>query len=77
VHWFLLYWLLFFLAVKQKPMYCDRSAYYQKAIKATARPLNIYTRLLWLFLLFGRLVTPHIVSQSLMKNITLKQNIFF
>jgi hypothetical protein len=35
-------------------MYCDRSAYYQKAIKATARHLKIYTHLLWLFLLFGR-----------------------
>ena len=35
-------------------MYCDRSAYYQKAIKATARPLEIYSNLLWLFLLFGR-----------------------
>ncbi len=29
----------FFLAVKLKTMYCDRSAYYQKAIKATARQL--------------------------------------
>lgn len=37
-------------------MYCDRSAYYQKAIKATARQLKIYTYLLWLFLLFGRLL---------------------
>jgi TM2 domain-containing membrane protein YozV len=37
-------------------MYCDRSAYYQKAIKATARRLIINTNLLWLFLLFGRLV---------------------
>jgi hypothetical protein len=37
-------------------MYCDRSAYYQKAIKATARRLKIYSRLLWLFLLFGRLI---------------------
>jgi len=36
-------------------MYCDRSAYYQKAIKATARHLKISTNLLWLFLLFGRL----------------------
>ncbi len=36
-------------------MYCDRSAYYQKAIKATARRLRINTFLLWLFLLFGRL----------------------
>ena len=36
-------------------MYCDRSAYYQKAIKATARQLLIYSNLLWLFLLFGRL----------------------
>ena len=34
-------------------MYCDRSAYYQKAIKATARRLKINTHLLWLFLLFG------------------------
>ncbi len=37
-------------------MYCDRSAYYRKAIKATARRLNINTTLLWLFLLFGRLI---------------------
>jgi hypothetical protein len=37
-------------------MYCDRSAYYQKAIKATARRLKINSSLLWLFLLFGRLV---------------------
>jgi len=37
-------------------MYCDRSAYYQKAIKATARCLKTNTNLLWLFLLFGRLV---------------------
>ena len=37
-------------------MYCDRSVYYQKAIKATARRLKINTNLLWLFLLFGRLV---------------------
>jgi hypothetical protein len=36
-------------------MYCDRSAYYQKAIKATARLLKIAANLLWLFLLFGRL----------------------
>ncbi len=36
-------------------MYCDRSAYYQKAIKATARQLKINTYLRWLFLLFGRL----------------------
>ena len=36
-------------------MCCDRSAYYQKAIKATARRLKINTHLLWLFLLFGRL----------------------
>ncbi len=36
-------------------MYCDRSAYYQKAIKATARRLKINSNLLWLFLLFGRL----------------------
>ena len=34
---------------------CFRSAYYQKAIKATARPLKIYSCLQWLFLLFGRL----------------------
>jgi hypothetical protein len=39
----------------KKTMYCDRSAYYQKAIKATARRLKINTHLLWLFLLFGRL----------------------
>jgi len=39
-------------------MYCDRSAYYQKAIKATVRLLKIYANLLWLFLLFGRLITP-------------------
>ena len=37
-------------------MYCDRSAYYQKAIKATSRRLIINTYLQWLFLLFGRLV---------------------
>jgi len=37
-------------------MYCDRSAYYQKAIKATARRLKKNSNLLWLFLLFGRLV---------------------
>lgn len=36
-------------------MYCDRSAYYQKAIKATARRLKTNTNLQWLFLLFGRL----------------------
>ncbi len=36
-------------------MYCDRSAYYQRAIKATARQLNKNTHLLWFFLLFGRL----------------------
>ena len=35
--------------------YGDRSAYYQKAIKATARRLKTNTNLLWLFLLFGRL----------------------
>ena len=40
----------------KKTMYCDRSAYYQKAIKATARQLLIYSNLLWLFLLFGWLV---------------------
>jgi hypothetical protein len=39
----------------KKTMYCDRSAYYQKAIKVTARRLKINTHLLWLFLLFGRL----------------------
>ena len=39
-----------------KTMYCDRSAYYQKAIKATSRRLIINTYLQWLFLLFGRLV---------------------
>jgi len=37
-------------------MYCDYSAYYQKAIKATARQLKNYTNLLWFFLLFGRLI---------------------
>jgi len=37
-------------------MYCYRSAYYQKAIKATAILLKINITLLWLFLLFGRLV---------------------
>ena len=36
-------------------MYCDRSAYSQKAIKATARRLKISSNLLWLFLLLGRL----------------------
>jgi len=41
--------------IRKKTMYCDRSAYYQKAIKATARRLKINTHLLWLFLLFGRL----------------------
>ena len=40
-------------------MYCDRSAYYQKAIKATARRLKINSNLLWLFLLFGRLVKAY------------------
>jgi len=29
----------FSLTVKLKPMYRDRSAYYQKAIKANAKPL--------------------------------------
>jgi len=33
-------------------MYCDRSAYFQKAIKATARQLRINTYLLWLFFAF-------------------------
>jgi len=37
-------------------MYCDRSAYHQKAIKATARQLLNYSNLLWFFLLFGRLI---------------------
>jgi len=37
-------------------MYCDCSAYYQKVMKATARRLKTNTNLLWLFLLFGRLV---------------------
>jgi len=37
-------------------MYCDRSAYYHKAIKATARRLILNTNLLWLFLLYGRLI---------------------
>ena len=41
----------------KKTMYCDRSAYYQKAIKATARQLKIFTNLQWFFLLFGRLVS--------------------
>ena len=36
-------------------MYCDCSALLKKAIKATARHLKIYTNLLWLFLLLGRL----------------------
>ena len=40
---------------EQKTMCCDRSAYYQKAIKATARQFKIYAHFLWLFLLFGRL----------------------
>ena len=43
------------LLSEQKTMYCDRSAYYQKAIKATARRLKTNSNLLWLFLLFGRL----------------------
>jgi len=46
-------------------MYCDRSAYYQKAIKATARRLKTNTNLLWLFLLFGRLVFFAYARQSL------------
>jgi len=37
-------------------MDCDRSAYNQKAIKATARRLKINDNLLWFFLLFGRLI---------------------
>jgi len=37
-------------------MYCDRSAYYQEAIKATLKKfIKIELNLLWLFLLFGRL----------------------
>ncbi len=40
----------------KKTMYCDRSAYFQKAIKATARQLQFNTNLQWFFLLFGRLV---------------------
>jgi len=38
--------------IRKKTMYCDRSAYYQKAIKATARQLKIYSRLLWFFFAF-------------------------
>ncbi len=41
-------------------MYCDRSAYYQKAIKATARRLKTNSNLLWLFLHFGRLLVYEI-----------------
>jgi len=48
--------LFIFLAVKLKLMYCDRSAYYQKAIKAIARQPQFNPNLLWLFLLFGRLI---------------------
>jgi len=44
-------------------MYCDRSAYYQKAIKATARQLLIYSNLLWIFLLFGRLIFDFVKKQ--------------
>ena len=55
----------FFLAVKLKPMYCDRSAYYQKAIKATARQFIINTNLLWLFLLFGRLIFQDLSNYNL------------
>ena len=46
-------------------MYCDRSAYYQKAIKATARQLKISTNLLWLFLLFGRLIFQNLSNYNL------------
>jgi len=49
-------------------MCCDRSAYYQKAIKATARLLKINTNLLWLFLLFGRLDIMGKVRQRLDPN---------
>jgi len=49
-------------------MYCDRSAYYQKAIKAIARLLKICSHLLWLFLLFGRLDIMGKVRQRLNPN---------
>jgi len=38
--------------IRKRTMYCDRSAYYQKAIKATARRWKINTNLLWLFFAF-------------------------
>jgi len=54
--------------MSKKTMYCDRSAYYQKAIKATARQLQNYSNLLWLFLLFGRLYIMGKVRQRLDPN---------
>jgi hypothetical protein len=36
-------------------MYCDRSAYYQKAAKATARQMKNQSVLVVVFWLFGRL----------------------